>query len=102
MNVTVDVQGQKLRVLQNKKEFVAGSQKFVRFEFTLDEGWDNLLKFAQFRQGGVAYNQYLDDENGDEEWCIPSGRDRRGNLHHDVVWKRRRSHWYNQLCDVHN
>lgn len=64
MNVTVDVQGQKLRVLQNKKEFVAGSQKFVRFEFTLDEGWDNLLKFAQFRQGGVAYNQYLDDENG--------------------------------------
>lgn len=24
MNVTVDVQGQKLRVLQNKKEFVAG------------------------------------------------------------------------------
>lgn len=64
MNVTVDVQGQKLRVLQNKKEFVAGSQKFVRFEFTLDEDWDNLLKFAQFRQGGVAYNQYLDDENG--------------------------------------
>lgn len=64
MNVTVDVQGQKLRVLQNKKEFVAGSQKFVRFEFTLDEGLDNLLKFAQFRQGGVAYNQYLDDENG--------------------------------------
>ena len=64
MNVTVDVQGQKLRVLQNKKEFVAGSQKFVRFEFTLDEDWDNLLKFAQFRQGGVAYNQYLDNENG--------------------------------------
>lgn len=30
----------------------------------MDEGWDNLLKFAQFRQGGVAYNQYLDDENG--------------------------------------
>lgn len=64
MNVTVDVQGQKLRVLQNKKEFVAGSQKFVRFEFTLDEDWNHLLKFAQFRQNGVAYNQYLDEENG--------------------------------------
>lgn len=60
MNVTVDVQGQKLRVLQNKKEFVAGSQKFVRFEFTLDEGWDNLLKFAQFRQGA-----YLPAEIGE-------------------------------------
>ena len=64
MKVTVNVQGQKLQVLQNKKEFVAGSQKFVRFEFTLDEDWENLLKFAQFRQNGVAYNQYLDDENG--------------------------------------
>lgn len=48
MNVTVDVQGQKLRVLQNKKEFVAGSQKFVRFQFTLDEDWDKLMKFASF------------------------------------------------------
>lgn len=63
MNVTVDVQGQKLRVLQNKKEFVAGSQKFVRFQFTLDEDWDKLMKFAQFRQNGVAYNSYLDEEN---------------------------------------
>ena len=63
MNVTVDVQGQKLRVLQNKKEFVAGSQKFVRFQFTLDEDWDKLMKFAPFRQNGVAYNSYLDEEN---------------------------------------
>lgn len=63
MNVTVDVQGQKLRVLQNKKEFVAGSQKFVRFQFILDEDWDKLMKFAQFRQNGVAYNSYLDEEN---------------------------------------
>lgn len=48
---------------------VSGSQQFVRFKFNLGEEWNGLLTFAQFMQNGVAYNQYLDDENS---VCLPS------------------------------
>ena len=49
---------------RTKKNLLQVRRSLSVFEFTLDEDWDNLLKFAQFRQGGVAYNQYLDNENG--------------------------------------
>ena len=63
MDIYVDVVGQKLRIATNLKNLVAGSQKFVRFNFYLSSDWDNLETFAQFRQGKDAYNVYLDEEN---------------------------------------
>lgn len=62
MDILVNVSNQKLKVATNLKSIVAGTQEFVRFVFNLTGDWDNLLTFAQFRQNGVAYNQYLDDE----------------------------------------
>jgi hypothetical protein len=44
-------------------ELVSGSQEFVRFEFIFNKNWDELTTFAQFTQNGVAYNQYLDENN---------------------------------------
>lgn len=63
MIIYVDVIGQKLKIVSNTKNLVSGSQNFVRFFFNLDSDWDGLTVFAQFRQGNVAYNQYLDNEN---------------------------------------
>lgn len=62
MDILVNVSNQKLKIATNLKSLVAGTQEFVRFVFNLTGDWDNLLTFAQFRQNGVAYNQYLDDE----------------------------------------
>lgn len=64
MNIKVRVVNQELKVATNLSSRLAkGSQQFVRFFFKLDEEWDNLTVFAQFVQGGNAYNQYLDAEN---------------------------------------
>ena len=63
MEILVNVIGQKLKVTTNLKCFISGSQQFVKFIFNMDSEWDNLLTFAQFRQNGVAYNQYLDEDN---------------------------------------
>ena len=63
MEILVNVIGQKLKVTTNLKCFISGSQQFVKFIFNMDSEWDNLLTFAQFRQNGVAYNQYLDKDN---------------------------------------
>lgn len=62
MDILVNVSNQKLKIATNLKSLVAGTQEFVRFVFNLTGDWDNLLTFAQFRQNGVAYNQYLDDD----------------------------------------
>ena len=62
MDILVNVANQKLKIATNLKSLVAGTQEFVRFVFNLTGDWDDLLTFAQFRQNGVAYNQYLDDE----------------------------------------
>lgn len=62
MDILVNVANQKLKIATNLKSLVAGTQEFVRFVFNLTGDWDGLLTFAQFRQDGVAYNQYLDDD----------------------------------------
>ena len=63
MSILVNVVGQKMYVSSTMDGIVAGSQNFVKFRFNLTDDWDGLMTFAQFRQGGVAYNQYLDEEN---------------------------------------
>ena len=69
MDILVSVVNQKLRVATNLKSLVAGTQKFVRFVFDLTDDWNDLLVFAQFRQNGVPYNQYLD---GNKSVYLPS------------------------------
>lgn len=64
MDILVSVVNQKLRVTTNLKTLVDGTQEFIRFVFNLPSEWDDLLVFAQFMQDGVAYNQYLDEDNG--------------------------------------
>ena len=63
MNILVNVINQKLKIKANTKRLVSGTQKFIRFEFILDDAWDDLLVFAQFIQNGKAYNDYLDENN---------------------------------------
>lgn len=63
MNILVNVINQKLKIKANTKRLVSGTQKFIRFEFNLDDAWDDLLVFAQFIQDGKAYNDYLDENN---------------------------------------
>ena len=63
MDILVNVANQKLKIATNLKNLVAGTQEFVRFVFNLNGDWDGLMTFAQFRQNGVAYNQYLDENN---------------------------------------
>jgi len=63
MDILVNVINQKLKIKANTKRLVSGTQKFIRFEFSLDDAWDNLLVFAQFIQDGKAYNDYLDENN---------------------------------------
>ena len=50
-------------ITNDSKEFVEGSQEFVRFHFSFSEEWDSLTVFAQFIQSGKSYNVYLDDNN---------------------------------------
>lgn len=63
MDILVNVANQKLKIATNLKSLVAGTQEFVRFTFNLTGDWDDLMTFAQFRQNGVAYNAYLDENN---------------------------------------
>lgn len=63
MGILINVVNQKMYMSSTMDGIVAGSQQFVKFRFNLTEEWDGLLTFAQFRQSGKAYNQYLDDEN---------------------------------------
>ena len=63
MSILVNVINQKMVMSSCNTELIAGSQQFVKFRFNLDEDWDELVAFAQFRQGSNAYNQYLDEDN---------------------------------------
>ena len=63
MDILVSVVNQKLRIPANLKNYVEGSQKFVRFVFDLSSEWDDLQVFAQFSQNGKSYNLYLDNNN---------------------------------------
>lgn len=63
MDILVNVANQKLKIATNLKSLVSGTQEFVRFVFNLTDDWTGLTTFAQFMQNGVAYNQFLDEEN---------------------------------------
>ena len=63
MDILVNVIDQKLKTKANTKRLVSGTQKFIRFKFSLDDAWDDLSVFAQFIQNGKAYNDYLDENN---------------------------------------
>jgi len=63
MDILITVDKQKMHC-NNTRNFVAGSQDFVRFTFELSEEWDGLAVFAQFTQDGKSYNSYLDSSNG--------------------------------------
>lgn len=64
MNVSVNFVGQKLHLATNLKNYVDGSQKFVRFTFNFaDDSWNDMITIAQFQQNGNAYNVYLDSDN---------------------------------------
>lgn len=45
------------------RNFVAGTQEFILFNFLLTEEWDDLVVYAQFNQGANSYNVYLDSDN---------------------------------------
>lgn len=60
MNININVIGQKM-CITSCDEIVSGTQLFVRFKFNFDEDWNNLTVFAQFQQGNMAYNEYLDE-----------------------------------------
>lgn len=61
--IFINVINQKLVISSSQQELVSGSQNFVKFKFNLSEEWDGLNVFAQFKQGELAYNQYLDSDN---------------------------------------
>lgn len=63
MSILINVVNQKMYMSSTMEGLVAGSQQFVKFQFNLTDEWDGLLTFAQFRQSGKAYNQYLDEDN---------------------------------------
>lgn len=63
MTILINVINQELRLATPFKSIISGTQQFIKFKFTLDEIWKSVTPFAQFVQGGTAYNVYLDDEN---------------------------------------
>ena len=63
MDILVNVVNQQIKVPTNLKNLIAGTQEFIRFNFSLTDDWDNLTVFAQFTQDGTAYNSYLDAED---------------------------------------
>lgn len=63
MDIEVSVVNQKLRIATNLNNLVSGSNEFIRFVFDLTDDWYGLSPFAQFHQGGIAYNRSLDENN---------------------------------------
>lgn len=63
MSILVNVVNQKMYVSSSMEGIVSGSQEFVKFRFNLSDEWDGLRTFAQFKQNGKAYNQFLNEEN---------------------------------------
>ena len=61
MDIKVNVTNQKLEIEKDQRNYISGTQEFIRFKFNMDSNWDNLKVFAQFTQNGKSYNQYLDD-----------------------------------------
>ena len=63
MDVIVNVVNQKLKIASNLKNYVEGSNNFIRFVFKLPSDWDGLTVTAQFIQNGVGYGVTLDSNN---------------------------------------
>lgn len=63
MNIYINVSEQKLQVSGYPRTFVAGTVDFIKFIFTLNDQWEDLLVTAQFEQNGKTYYQYLDENN---------------------------------------
>ena len=63
MEISVKVEGQRLRIESNYKRLVFGTQKFVKFTFDFSADWDGLTIFAQFVQNGEDYNIFLDNDS---------------------------------------
>ena len=63
MNIYINVLNQRMVMSSACNKFVSGSQEFVKFQFNVGDEWQGLTMFAQFRQDGKAYNQYLDSDN---------------------------------------
>lgn len=64
MDIYINVTGQKLKIASNLKNYVDGSQSFVKFIFEFaDSTWSDMITIAQFQQGDKAYNAYLSSAN---------------------------------------
>lgn len=63
MDIFITVDKQKMRCDNYVRNFVAGTQEFILFNFLLTEEWDDLVVYAQFNQGANSYNVYLDSDN---------------------------------------
>lgn len=70
--INVRVIGQKLCLDPSLNLFMSGSENFVKFKFQLDEKWDGMEVYAQFKQNENIYDELLDEDN-----CvfIPAGVD---------------------------
>ena len=55
MSILVIVEGQKMRIASHQPHFVAGSSKFVRFDFEFSDDWNGLATHAIFLQDGTPY-----------------------------------------------
>lgn len=60
MDINVKVVNQEMHIATNLRCLPEGTQRFTRFIFDLPSDWDGLTVFAQFVQGSVGYNSYLD------------------------------------------
>lgn len=63
MDILVNVVNQELKIATNLKNYVEGTQEFIRFVFNLTGDWKDLTVFAQFTQDDASYNVYLDDHD---------------------------------------
>lgn len=63
MDILINVVNQRLRLITNVRDIVAGTENFVRFVFQLGGGWEGLTIVARFTQNGTVYEQTLDSNN---------------------------------------
>lgn len=69
MSILVIVEGQKMRIASHQPHFIAGSSKFVRFDFEFSDDWNGLATHAIFLQDGTPYGGLF--TNGSV--CLPRG-----------------------------
>lgn len=52
MEIKVNVNGQKMKLVNSSRQIVAGSQEFILIKFTFSSDWDGLSILAKFAQEG--------------------------------------------------